>query len=112
MRHFVVAALAAGLASPAIAKDEKFVGVWEGNFATPLYTKLVFHKDKSLTYCDVMSCRQINCMKMDFTGSPDGKMSYRDDGGSWEFERISDEEIEGKYTNPEGDVALAIYEPE
>lgn len=112
MRFFVIVALVAVCAVPAAAKDEKFVGVWEGKFDTPLYTKLVFHEDQSLTYCDVMSCRQINCIKMDFVGSPDKKMSYRDETGEWEFVRISAEEIEGTYTNPEGDVALAIYEPE
>ncbi len=100
------------LASPALAKDEKFVGVWEGEFETPIYTKLVLKADKTLTYCEVSHCRQVNCMDMNYTGSLDSKFEYEDSLGKWEFVRISEEEFEGTYTHVLGDVSTAYYEPE
>ncbi|MFK7856373.1 MAG: hypothetical protein AB8B79_19815 [Granulosicoccus sp.] len=95
-----------------LAKDLKFVGVWEGPYDTPIYTKLVFHEDQSLTYCEVSSCHNINCMKMDYDGALDATFTYIDWSGNWKFERISDDEIEGTFTNQQGDVSLSIYEPE
>jgi len=112
MKYFMVVVLVCAVAGTAIAEDTKFVGVWEGPFNTPIYTKLVFHDDQSLTYCDVMSCRQINCMKMDFEGSLSSRFSYVDLSGKWEFERLSEDEIEGRFTNQEGDVSVSFYEPE
>ena len=94
------------------AKDHKYVGVWEGNFDTPIYTKLVLKKDKSLTYCEVSSCRQVSCMDMKYTGSLENKFEYSDTFGKYEFTRISVEEFGGVFTHKEGDVSTAYYEPE
>ncbi len=98
--------------SPAMAKDAKFVGVWEGPHNTPVYTKLVFHKDESLTYCEVSSCRYVNCRKISVSGSLDSKFTYKDSTGAWAFNRISEEEIEATFVNAGGGVSTAIYEPE
>ncbi len=112
LKYLGILLATAFMAFPAAAKDKKFVGVWEGNFGTPIYTKIVFHKDQSLTYCDVSSCQYVNCMKMDFTGSLKDKFSYEDATGKYEFSRISEEEIEAKFINVTGDVSTALYEPE
>ena len=112
MRFIGIILATAIMSVPAIAKDKKFVGVWEGKFGTPIYTKLVFHKDKSLTYCDVSSCQYVNCMKMDFKGSLGTKFSYKDGTGKYEFKRVSEEEIEATYENTTGDISTALYEPE
>lgn len=98
--------------SSVFAGDAKFVGTWEGIPGHDLYTKLILHEDSSVTYCDVQSCRQINCWKMDYQGSTDGKFSYQNLSGTWEFERLNEEEISGKYTNPEGGGAVVLYEPQ
>lgn len=94
------------------AKEPKFVATWEGPYATPIYTKIVFHKDKSLTYCEVSSCRDVNCGKMSYAGSLQSKFTYEDNLGRYEFEWTGDEEITAKYINPLGDISSAVYEPE
>lgn len=109
----IILLLAATIISmPAMAKDAKFVGVWEGNFGTPIYTKLVFHEDKTLTYCEVSSCHYVNCKTMEYSGSLLDKFTYEDSTGKYEFQRISKEEIEAKFVHSAGDVSLAYYEPE
>lgn len=100
------------LCAHAVAGESKFVGEWEGNFGTPIYSKLVVHEDNTLTYCDVSSCQYINCMKMDFTGSLQSKFFYEDGTGKYEFFRVSEEEIEARFINVTGDVSTAYYEPE
>ena len=93
-------------------QDEKFVGVWEGNFDTPIYTKLVLHTDESLTYCEVSSCRQVNCYDMAYSGSLESVFKYQSEFGVYEFTRISDEEFEATFTHMLGDQSTAYYEPE
>lgn len=100
------------LATSTFAKDGKFVGVWEGEFETPIYTKLVVGQDQSLVYCEVSSCRDVRCMDMPYTGSLQSTFEYSDESGSYVFERISEEEFEGTYTHVLGDVSTAYYEPE
>ena len=78
------------VAGPVFAGDDKYVGVWEGNFDTPIYTKLVLNSDASLTYCEVSSCRQVNCMDMAYTGSFDKIFEYESAFGKYVFERISE----------------------
>jgi hypothetical protein len=104
--------LAPFFAQSVLAKDLKFVGVWEGNFGTPIYTKLVFHQDETLTYCEVSSCHYVNCKKLPYSGSLAEKFFYRDSSGTYEFHRISDDEIEARFEHIAGDVSIAYYEPE
>ena len=112
IKHWTLAVAASLSLSTAVIADDKFVGVWEGPYATPVYTKLVFHDDQSLTYCDVMSCRQVNCFKMNVSGSLNSEFFYEDDTGKWTFAWLNDEEIEASFTNAEGDVSTSYYEPE
>jgi len=112
MRSILFAGFCALLTTPALAKDLKYVGVWEGNFDTPIYTKIVLKPDNGLTYCEVSHCRQVNCMDMKYSGSFENKFEYKDTFGKYEFTRISEEEFEGVFTHIEGDVSTAYYEPE
>lgn len=114
MRHLKLLLLLsiAIVTQTAVAKEAKFVGVWEGNYGTPIYTKLVFHEDSSLTYCDVSSCQYVNCKKMEYSGSLADVFSYEDSTGKYEFQRISDEEIEATFEHVSGDISTALYEPE
>ncbi|MCY6381557.1 hypothetical protein [Hoeflea prorocentri] len=112
MKRFAALLFGIVLTGPSLAKDAKFVGVWEGDYETPIYTKIVLKDDQSLTYCEVSHCRQVNCMEMAYTGSFASKFEYQDALGKWEFVRISEDEFEGTYTHVEGDVSTAYYEPE
>ena len=111
MKHLITcdALLAAG---QALADEDKYVGVWEGNFDTPIYTKLVMKPEASLTYCEVSSCRQVNCMDMAYSGTFEGTFEHQGAFGKYVFTRISDEEFEGVFTHVLGDVSYAYYEPE
>ncbi len=90
----------------------KFVGVWEGSSETPIYTKLVLDADQKLTYCEVSSCRQVNCFEMAYSGSLDSTFYYSSDFGKYKFTRISTDEFEASFTHMLGDVSNAYYEPE
>ena len=90
----------------------KFVGVWEGSSDTPIYTKLVLDADQKLTYCEVSSCRQVNCFEMAYSGSLDSTFYYSSKFGKYEFTRISSDEFQGLFTHVLGDVSKAYYEPE
>ena len=103
----MLAALPSGLA----AENINFVGTWEG-ISGPIYTKLIFHPDDSVTYCYVQSCHQQACWKMDYEGSPATRFTYANDLGAWEFERIGSQAIRGRFTNLAGGTAIADYGPE
>ena len=90
----------------------KFVGVWEGSSETPIYTKLVLDEDQKLTYCEVSSCRQVNCFEMAYSGSLDSIFYYSSDFGNYKFTRISTDEFKASFTHILGDVSIAYYEPE
>ena len=90
----------------------KFVRVWEGSSDTPIYTKLVLDADQKLTYCEVSSCRQVNCFEMAYSGSLDSTFHYLSKFGKYEFTRISSDEFQGLFTHVLGDVSKAYYEPE
>ena len=90
----------------------KFVGVWEGSSDTLIYTKLVLDADQKLTYCEVSSCRQVNCFEMAYSGSLDSTCHYSSKFGKYEFTRISSDEFQGLFTHVLGDVSKAYYEPE
>ncbi len=114
MTSFRVAALAmmlAALPSSLAAESIKFVGTWDG-ISGPIYTKLIFHSDESLTYCYVQSCHQQACWKMDYEGSPATRFTYANDLGAWEFERVGEQAIRGRFTNLAGGTAIAHYGPQ
>ncbi len=115
-RPVIFAAIASAamvvVAASAEAETLKYVGVWEGDYETPIYTKLVMKADKSLTYCEVSSCREVRCSEMAYSGSFDDKFEYQDAFGKWEFVRLSEDEFEGTYTHMLGEVSTAYYEPE
>lgn len=113
MKTFLILTAMLLFAATASAKDvTKFVGVWEGSFETPIYTKLVLEAEQKLTYCEVSSCRQVNCFDMAYAGSLDSAFHYLSDFGKYEFIRISVDEFEASFTHMLGDVSTAYYEPE
>ena len=100
------------LSANARAEDRKFTGTWDGFAGVPVYSKLVFHDDGQLTYCNVQNCRNVSCFKMAYKGSLDTKFSYADDLRSWKFEWTDPNRILGEFTNLEGETAFAWYTPE
>ena len=105
------ALLFAAVPSTVVAKNAKFVGIWEG-ISGPVYTKLIIHPDETVTYCYVQSCRQQGCWKLDYQGSVATAFHYANDLGAWEFKRIGAQAIEGKFTNLAGNSSHALYRPE
>ncbi len=105
---------AAGMASAGDRKtDRRFVGTWDGFAGVPIYTKLVFDDAaKKLTYCNVQSCRNVNCFDMQYTGSLQSKFTYKDELRSWKFEWVDKDRLLGEFTNNEGETAFAWYSPE
>ena len=114
MRTVVAFALSVLSVAPAAATEEtlKFVGTWEGISGRPIFTKLVFHPDETTTYCYVQNCRQMNCWKMEFEETASAVLRHSSVAGDWEFTRLSDDEIHGKFTNAAGEVSHAVYLPE
>ncbi|MAY61242.1 MAG: hypothetical protein CML29_03445 [Rhizobiales bacterium] len=113
----LTAAFAIGCAGMAAAGDRKtdrrFVGTWDGFTGVPIYTKLVFDDaGRKLTYCNVQSCRNVNCFDMAYTGSLQSKFAYKDELRSWKFEWIDENRLLGEFTNNEGETAFAWYAPE
>lgn len=102
---------ACGIHAPAIAQDVKFVGTWEG-FSQPIYSKLVFHDDGSLTYCSVQNCRAIQCEKKVFSGAIQDSFAFSDTLREWTFEWTSPEEIQALMSVKDGGMAFAVYAPE
>ena len=49
---------------------------------------------------------------MDYQGNLSATFTYANDLGAWEFERIDDQSIRGKFTNLGGSTAFATYRPE
>ena len=93
--------------------DRRFVGTWDGFTGVPIYTKLVFDDaEKKLTYCNVQSCRNVNCFDMAYTGSLESKFAYKDELRSWKFEWVDENRLLGEFTNNEGETAFAWYGPE
>ena len=111
LRATALAMMLAALPSGLAAENIKYVGTWEG-ISGPIYTKLIFHPDESVTYCYVQSCHQQACWKMDYEGSPATRFTYANDLGAWEFERIGSQAIRGRFTNLAGGTAIADYGPE
>ena len=107
----IIALLLAAMPSGLAAKSINFVGTWEG-ISGAIYTKLLFHPDETFTYCYVQSCLQQACWKMDYQGNLSATFTYANDLGAWEFERIDDQSIRGKFTNLGGGTAFATYRPE
>ena len=105
---------AAGMASAGDRKtDRRFVGTWDGFAGVPIYTKLVFDDAaRKLTYCNVQSCRNVNCFDMAYTGSLQSKFAYSDELRSWKFEWVDKDRLLGEFTNNEGETAFAWYGPE
>lgn len=108
---FMAFAVAFGTHAPAAAQDVKFVGTWEG-FSQPIYTKLVFHEDGSLTYCSVQNCRAIQCEKKSFSGSIEDSFTFSDGLREWTFERTRPDEFEALMSVRDGGMAFAVYAPE
>lgn len=98
-------------AGQALADDQKFVGTWHG-ISAALYTKLVIHDDKNITYCYVQSCRQQACWEWTIEGSTNADFSYQNELGRWEFSRADADTIEGEFTNAGGETSMALYGPE
>lgn len=114
-RTLCTAAIVAGFASAsAAANDESFVGVWRGVSGVDIYTKLVIasETDSGVTYCYVQGCRQQECSDWAVTGSTDATFAYENALGRWEFERVSHEQIDGRFTNAAGGVSRVTYWPE
>ena len=107
----VAFALALALPNAAAAQDVKFVGTWEG-FSQPVYTKLVFHGDGSLTYCSVQNCRAIQCDKRDYSGSIGQSIAFADELREWSFEWTKPDEIEALMSVRDGGMGFAVYTPE
>tara|TARA_Y100000780_G_scaffold112058_1_gene101233 strand:- start:37 stop:444 length:408 start_codon:yes stop_codon:yes gene_type:complete len=110
----VATALSTALAAAGDRKtDRRFVGTWDGFAGVPIYTKLVFDDAAGkLTYCNVQSCRNVNCFDMAYTGSLQSKFAYSDELRSWKFEWVDKDRLLGEFTNNEGETAFAWYGPE
>ena len=94
------------------AEGRKFVGTWHGISNAIVYTKIVVHDEKNITYCYVQSCRQQACWDWTIEGSTNGAFAYENVSGRWEFKRIDADSIEGAFTNAAGETSLAFYDPE
>lgn len=109
--RMIAAVLIAGWMSAALAEDIKFVGTWEG-FSQPIYTKLIFHDDATLTYCAVQNCRAVQCNEMAYDGDLGGHFAFADELREWTFDRMDHKTIEGLLAIEGGGMGFAVYRPE
>lgn len=105
----IMSALALG--TEAVADNQKFSGTWQSITGRTTYTVMVVHDEQTITYCYVQSCRQRDCWQWDIAGTTDGSFTYENYAGTWEFERVEDDVIEGTYTNVAGDTSFVFYRP-